>query len=62
MRNAAAMPRAPVIAFQPAIAGAREASGVWALTMAVIPTSMDALAAPKAKAITQSRTTLGATA
>ena len=30
--NAATMPRAPVIAFQPAIAAARDASGVWSLT------------------------------
>ena len=30
--NAATMPRAPVIAFQPAIAAARDASEVWSLT------------------------------
>ena len=32
--NAATMPRAPVIAFMPAMAAAREASDVWSLTMA----------------------------
>ena len=37
IRNAATIPRAPVIAFQPAIAAAREASGVWSLTAAAMP-------------------------
>ena len=46
MRNAAAIPRAPVIAFQPAIAAARDASGVWSLTIEAMPTSTAALAAP----------------
>ena len=35
-------------AFQPAIAAARDASGVWSLTADAIPTSIDALAVPEA--------------
>ena len=46
--NAATIPRAPVIAFQPAIAAARDESEVWSLTTAAIPTSIDALPAPAA--------------
>ena len=46
------MPRAPVIAFQPAIAAAREASGVWSLMTAAIPTSIEAPATPPATAAT----------
>ena len=48
MVNAATIPRAPVIAFQPAIAAARDSIVVWSLTAAAIPTSIDALAAPGA--------------
>ena len=46
MRNAAPMPRAPVRAFQPAIAADRSASVVCSLTTAPMPTSMDAPAMP----------------
>ena len=62
IRNAATIPRAPVRAFQPAIAAAREASGVWSLTAAAIPTSIEALAIPAATAANQRTTTVGATA
>src|SRR4029077_12216526 len=44
IRKAATIPRAPVRAFQPAIAAAREASGVWSLNAAAIPTAIEALA------------------
>ena len=56
------MPRAPVIAFQPAIAAARALSGVLSLTTDAMPTSIEAPAAPAASAATQSTTTLGAKA
>jgi len=46
-----------VIAFQPAIAAAREASGVWSLTTDAIPTSIEALPAPAATAATPAATT-----
>ena len=62
MRNAATMPRAPVIAFQPAIAAARDASGVWSLTIEAIPSSIDALPMPDATAATHSTVTCGARA
>ena len=62
IRNAATMPRAPVIAFQPAIAAARDASGVWSLTTDAIPTSIDALLAPAATAATHRTPTFGARA
>ena len=62
IRNAATIPRAPVIAFQPAIAAARDASDVWSLTTDAIPTSMDALADPPATATTHSTATSGANA
>ena len=63
IRKAATIPRAPVMAFQPAIAAAREASGVWSLTTAAIPTSIEALAMPgRDRARTRGRTTDGATA
>ena len=56
------MPRAPVSAFQPAIAAARALSGVLSLTTEAIPTSIEAPPAPAASAATQSTTTLGAKA
>ena len=60
--NAATMPRAPVIAFQPAIAAARAESEVWSLTTEAIPTSIEALPAPAATAATHSTATSGASA
>ena len=60
--NAATIPRAPVMAFQPAIAAAREASGVWSLTTEAMPTSIEALPAPAATAATHSTATSGARA
>ena len=62
MANAATMPRAPVMAFQPAIAAAREASGVWSLTTEAMPTSIEALPRPAAMAATHSTATVGASA
>jgi len=60
--NAATIPRAPVMAFQPAIAAAREASGVWSLTIDAIPTSIEALPAPAATAAIHRTVTCGASA
>ena len=60
--NAATIPRAPVIAFQPAIAAALEASGVWSLTADAMPTSIEALPAPAAIAATHRTETCGARA
>ena len=54
IRKAATMPRAPVIAFQPAIAGARDDIVVCSLTTEAMPTSIEALAAPAATAPSQS--------
>ena len=51
-----------MIAFQPAIAAARDASGVWSLTTAAIPTSIEALPRPAATAATHSTATSGANA
>src|SRR5262249_53892631 len=62
IRNAATIPRAPVRAFQPAIAAARDASGVWSLTAAAMPTSIEALAMPAAIAPTHRTATPGAIA
>ena len=62
IRNAAPTPRAPVIAFQPAIAADREASDVWSLTTEVMPTSIDALPAPAAIAAIHRTATSGASA
>ena len=56
------MPRAPVIAFQPAIAGARDDIEVCSLTTAAMPTSIEALPAPAATAATHSKATSGAMA
>ena len=61
--NAATIPRAPVIAFQPAIAAAREAIGVCSLTTAAIPTSIDAHRPRRRPGrATHRKATLGATA
>ena len=62
MVNAATIPRAPVIAFQPAIAAARDSIVVWSLTAAAMPTSIDALAAPAPTAATHRIRTSGASA
>jgi hypothetical protein len=56
------MPRAPVMAFQPAIAGALVARVVCWLTTAAMPTSIEAPAVPSPTAATHSTATCGASA